>query len=213
MNAELNRENLVATMSKMASGDVTALSHFVDEFGPHLARSVGGVLKSMGRSDVARRDIDMHFLVWSSALVIFDRAHRWNEAGSRPWVWAHRAIRAEVVAWLGHPSVVFDPHVHVAAECDTSVAAGQLNLHTLADDHVEVARWISAVEEVANERDRLVHVEYQTQKHLGDRSPATTVSSMFGLSPANVRQIDRRVRKRLASHPFHASEIAPMVIG
>ncbi len=43
-----------------------------------------------------------------------------------------------------------------------------------------------------------MHLEYQVQKALGDRSPANTVGVMFDLSPANVRQIDRRVRRKLS---------------
>lgn len=213
MGAVLDRKALVAVMTAMAAEDSSALPRFVREFGDHLARSVNAILRSMGRSDLGRHPADMDYLVWTAALVIFDRAGRWDPTGSRPWVWAHRAIRAEVVGWMGHASVAFDSRLHSSAENEISEASADVTLRSLANSHDEVARWIAAVEDVANERDRQVHVEYQTQKHLGDRSPATTVSAMFDLTPCNVRQIDTRVRRRLAAHPFSSSTIAPALIG
>ena len=215
MGAMLDRATLVDMMADMATGDSSVLPEFVQEFGDHLARSVGGVLKSMGRSDLGRQPADMEYLVWSAAIVVFDRAARWDPAGSLPWVWSHRAIRAEVVAWMGHSSVTFDPRTHSTADGDkgSKTTTADVTLRSLANRHEEVAHWIAAVDDVANERDRHVHVEYQTQKHLGDRSPARTVSTMFGLTPSNVRQIDTRVRRRLAAHPFGASTIASALIG
>ena len=60
-----------------------------------------------------------------------------------------------------------------------------------------VALLDEAIEVVANERDRRVHLEYRIQKRSGDASPAHTVAAEFGLTPENVRQIDSRVRRRL----------------
>lgn len=213
MTAQIDRQELNHLMARLAVDDAAALSEFVDQFGEHLAKSVGGILKSLHRRDVTRRLVDKDFLVWSAALILFDRADRWDPSGSLPWVWAHRAIRAEVVSWAGHPRVEFDPLLHVENNCDNPVPQTDIDLRELACHHEEIANWMTAVDEVANSRDRRVHVEYQTQKHLGDRSPANTVSAMFNLSPANIRQIDRRVRRRLAAHPFHASAIAPALIG
>jgi len=213
MSAQLDHATLVDVMNKMAAGEGAAVAELVDAFGGHLAKSVGGILKSMGRSDLARNSADMDYLVWTAAIVVFDRAGRWDPRGSRPWVWAHRSIRAEVVSWMGHPRVVFDPRFHVSAGCDTGPAGADISLRSLASSHDEIACWLAAVEDVANDRDQRVHLEYQTQKHLGDRSPANTVASMFDLSPANVRQIDKRVRLRLAAHQFAASEIAPALVG
>lgn len=213
MGTALDQTALVDVMADMAAGDTAALPRFVHEFGDHLARSVGGILKSMGRSDLGRHPAERDYLMWSAAIVIFDRAPRWDPTGSRPWVWSHRAIRAEVVAWMGHASITFDPDIHASRGANQVAAGADVTLRSLADSHEEVAHWIAAVEDVANERDRHVHVEYQTQKHLGDLSPAVTVSVMFDLTPSNVRQIDTRVRRRLAAHPFSASAIAPALIG
>lgn len=213
MSTEIDRVTLVDIMGRMAAEDNAAIVQLVAEFGDHLARSAGGIVRSMGRSDLVRGKSDMDYLVWSAAIVLLDNAKGWDPGGSLPWVWAHRSIRAEVVAWMGHPAVEFDPHIHVGESCDTADADADIDLQSLAHEHEELGQWISAVEDVANERDSLVHLEYQTQKHLGDRSPARTVSTMFDLSPSNVRQIDTRVRRRLSAHPFGVSEVAPALVG
>jgi len=201
-------------MDRMAAGDGVAIEDFVSHFRPDLARSVGGILKSIGRSDLSRNAQDFDFLVWTAALAVFDRAEKWNHDGARPWVWAYRAIRSDVLSWVGHASVEFDAQVHVRTECDRSAAGdSDVDLRDLAHRHNAVAGWLSAVEEVANARDCDVHLEYQTQKHLGDHSPAHTVSEMFDLSPSNVRQIDRRVRQKLARHRFGSTPVGVAVVG
>jgi hypothetical protein len=60
-----------------------------------------------------------------------------------------------------------------------------------------VALLLSAVGEIGNPRDQQVFVEYRLQLDLGDPSPSHVVARMFDLSPANVRQIYRRMRVRL----------------
>jgi hypothetical protein len=53
-------------------------------------------------------------------------------------------------------------------------------------------------EHVGSERDATVHLEYRVQKALGDPSPSHTVADMVGLQAANNRQIDNRMRKKVA---------------
>ena len=99
--------------------------------------------------------------------------------------------------WLGHPAAEWDDRSHGEAPVGSPVMVTP-DLVDLAGDHVELAQLLSALTAVASERDAKVHLEYQAQKALGDRSPANTVGEMFGLSPSNVRQIDRRLRQRLS---------------
>ena len=190
-------EQLRALMGRMADGDSAAMFEFMACFRDELAAMIRSILGSLGRRDVGGSHTDIEFLVASAALVVFDRSPRWQPDGAAPWVWAQRAIRAEVVCWLGHPRVEFVADLHATRPVETAPMMGDVNLAVLAEHHHEVAAWLAEVREVASERDQQVHIEYQTQKSLGDPSPAITVGKQFGLKPDNVRQIDARVRKKL----------------
>lgn len=202
-------ERLRSLMAAMARKDSGALFRFIDEFRAELSRTVRSIVGSMSRGDVSRKAAEVDFLVLSAALVVFDRAPGWQPGGAAPWVWANRAIRDEVVRWLGQPRVEFIAECHAApggaggsggsgGAGGTAQSAGRdVTYEALAPQCEDVARWLAEVRQVAGERDQRVHIEYQTQKALGDPSPANTVAAQFGLQPANVRQIDARVRRRL----------------
>lgn len=195
-------ELLRSLMAAMAQNDSGALFRFIDEFRAELGRTVRSIVGSMARGDVSRKATEVDFLVLSAALVVFDRAPGWQPDGAAPWVWANRAIRDEVVRWLGHPRVEFIAECH--AEPGRAGGAARstgrdIDYAALASQCEDVARWLAEVRQVAGERDQRVHIEYQTQKALGDPSPANTVAAEFGLQPANVRQIDARIRRRLGA--------------
>ena len=191
-------ERLLTLMGEMAAGDSGALFQFVDDFRIELTSMVRSILGSVGRSDVARKSAEVDFLVLSAGLVLFDRARGWQPGGAPPWLWANRAIRGEIVRWLGHPRVEFVPEWHAPAPVGSAATVSDVNFDVLADECDEVATWLAGVRSVASERDQQIHIEYQTQKSLGDPSPAHTVGAQFDLQPANIRQIDARVRRRLA---------------
>lgn len=190
-------EQLRTLMGAMADRDSGALFRFVDEFRTELTSTVRSILGSVGRSDVARKPAEVDFLVLSAGLVLFDRAPRWQAGGAPPWLWANRAIRGEIVRWLGHPRVEFVPEWHAPVRSSAPTAT-DMNFDVLADECEDIANWLAGVRRVASERDQRIHIEYQTQKSLGDPSPAHTVGAQFDLQPANIRQIDARVRRRLA---------------
>ena len=191
-------ELLPELMRRMSEEDSAAMFEFMVCFREELSSMIRSILGSLGRRDVGRRPADVEFLVASAALVVYDRSPRWQPDGAAPWVWAQRAIRAEVVRWLGHPRVEFVADLHAPRPQERAPVTGDVNLAVLAEQHDEVAAWLDEVRQVASERDQHVHIEYQTQKSLGDPSPAITVGTQFGLKPDNVRQIDARVRKKLA---------------
>lgn len=194
--------NIETLMADMAAGRSEAFFRLLDVYRADLTKSVRWILRDLGRSDAAPSgSADLDYLVHTAALVVFDRASGWKPGAALPWVWAHRSIRSEIVRWLGHPRMAFDPGVHDAA-AHTSHDAADLDLRSLAARDHRIADWLEQVEAVANERDQKVHLEYQIQKHLGDRSPALTVASLFRLSPSNVRQIDARVRRKLGPGLF-----------
>ncbi len=222
----IERDEVARLMAQMAAGDQSAVFVFIASFGGRLAGVVRRQLFEFGRRDVAADRHELDYLVQSAAFALLDRAAGWSPDGALPWTWAERAIRAEVVAYLGHPSVELDPDhaegagIRRGAGTDRSGprrvgGAGRVGtgpdgaggpvtpdpdeFDDLVARHPTVALLDEAIEAVANARDRRVHLEYRLQKRSGDVSPAHTVAAEFGLSPANVRQIDSRVRRRLVA--------------
>lgn len=194
-----DRQRVQPLMSAMAIGDAAALFPFIELFGDSLAASVKFILRRIGRPEAARRQDDLDYLVQTAALVIFDRAKSWDpDRGALPWVWANRAIQAAIVKSLGQPSLE-RPDIEVSAEDQAPSAhpESDIDWYDLADRHGMVDVLLGALDHVATHRDSQVHLEYLAQRSLGDPSPANTVAAMFDLSPANVRQIDRRVRIKL----------------
>jgi hypothetical protein len=189
-------------MAAMAQGCSDSLFDLLERCTPDLEKMVVGILCSLNRRDIARSPDHVSSLVISAGFVLFDRAGGWRSDGALPWVYAYRSIREAIVKDVGHALVDVDVDTNVADTSAVSSGDAVIDLRDMATRFDEVAAWIEAVESVANERDRHVHLEYQVQKRLGDPSPANTVAAMFSLSPANVRQIDRRVRQRLEDSPF-----------
>jgi len=205
---DASTEAVMPLMTAMAQGSADALFELIDRFGNELERVVRGILSSLHRRDIARSSDHVASLVVSAGFVLFSRASGWNPDGSLPWVWAYRSIRAEIVKDVGHPTFEFDPALGEAVTPDVrNTADHAIDLEALATHHDGVAAWISALDDVASDRDRGVHLEYQVQKRLGDPSPAVTVATMFDLRPANVRQIDRRVRMKLEQSPHATPEL------
>lgn len=201
--ASLDRALLARLMAAMAAGDAAALFPFIDEFGDRLAGTVRSVLHSLGRADMARDPHNIDYLVQSAGLVIFDRASGWDPDGALPWTWASRAIRSSVVSWLGHPSVELPDGNELTDAVSHRTEAGSaaqadVDFDQMSTTDPGVALLVRAVRLVASERDAEVHLQFQTQKALGDRQPANTVAHMMGLSPANVRKINERVRAKLS---------------
>lgn len=216
----IDRDEVARLMAQMAAGDPAGAFALIAAFGGRLAGVVRRQLFAFGRRDVASDPAEVDYLVQSAAFVLFDRAASWSPDGALPWTWAERAIRAEVVAYLGHPSVELDQERLDAGRLDTPAGSGPVRasggggpavpstgapgsatsareFESLAARFPTVALLDVAIDEVASERDRLIHLEYGIQKRSGDASPSHTVAAQFGLTPQNVRQIDRRVRRRL----------------
>ena len=199
----IDRELLAQRMADLAV-DVAAVVPFVDAFGDRLAGVVRRILTDFGRRDLLGDD-DVGGLVWDVALVIAARAGSWRPDAALPWSWAFAAVRSEVARSIGHAGADVDTEL-----LDAEVAAGgraappvlgtvrEVDLAELARRHPDVALLTEALDELGiSDLHRRVHVEYRIQSSLGDPSPAHTVGDELGLSPANVRQIDRRVRQKL----------------
>jgi hypothetical protein len=197
-----DREVLEQCMERMAAGDPAFLFTFARHFAPHVANVVRRHLVEMGRREVLADRDEIDALVIDACDVIYSRASGWQRDGALPWTWADRAIRSEVARAIGHRTV--------PAEADDDLASERAPvplLHSndvddfdaLARRHPVVALLADAVARAGSARDQRVFVEYRLQKELGDPSPSHVVGREFGLTPANVRQIDCRMRRKLAA--------------
>jgi hypothetical protein len=73
----------------------------------------------------------------------------------------------------------------------------------LAERHEQVRLLLDAVSVTASERDQAVVGQFLIQKAFGDPSPSHTVAAECGPSPANVRQIVSRLRRKLQAMQAH----------
>ena len=194
---EVKRRMLLEeVMRRLIEGDLAMVWALSTEFGEEVARVIRRHLRSMGRSEVITEPGRVEGLVIDVALWFKDHGSGYDPSASLPWVWADKPIRSLVAADVGHRTVEFEPAIGEAlpATVDGSVA----ELRELAERDRSVALLIEAAEEVGSERDATVHLEYRVQKALGDPSPSHTVADMVGLRAANIRQIDTRMRKKVA---------------
>jgi hypothetical protein len=188
--------SLEQQMAAIAAGDGAALFALLEANRGAIAGLVVRTLRDLHRDDLARNRDVVDGLVVEAGFVLFDRAAGWRPGGASPWSWAQRAIRARIVAEIGHPSVDGDaldgvtaPSLVVEREvCFDELCIRYPSLQVLSD----------ALAEITTARNRAVFLAYRRQLADGDPSPAVTVGAEFGLSAANVRQIDRRTRVALA---------------
>ena len=190
--------------------DLAAAVPFVATYGDHLAHVVRRHLFDLGRPDLARDADEVAGLVWDAVLVLHDNAGSWDPAGALPWTWAWRPLRSCVAAAIGHARADVEPDA-LALEAPAMGAAAEPDLEALALVHRELQLLFEALGEVpATEVQRQVHLEYRIQKAYGDPSPARTVAAQFGLTEANVRQIDRRVRVKLTTLVASDARFTPL---
>ncbi len=194
---EVNRRKLLEeVMRRLIGGELEMVWALSTRFGEDVARVIRRHLRSMGRLDVLTDAGRVEGMVIDVALWFFDHGAGYDPAASLPWVWADKPIRSLVAAEVGHRAVELEPALEGQVSTpSTSVVA---ELGALANSEPSVALLIEAAQEVGSERDAQVHLEYRVQKALGDPSPSHTVADMVGLHAANVRQIDNRMRKKVA---------------
>lgn len=193
----IDPEVLRQDMEALAA-DPARVVPFVAAYGDRLAHVARHHLGELGRRDLAGDRDELQGLVWEIALVIQDNAAGWRPGGALPWTWAYRAIRSHVAAAIGHARAETDVDDLPDRAAPPAIPAAEVDFDALADGHTALGLLRQALGEVrATDVQRRVHLEYRLQKAMGDPSPSKTVGALFDLSPANVRQIDRRVRTAL----------------
>lgn len=211
----IDHEELAAHMAAMAA-DPGRVFAFADRFDRELAAVVRRHLRELGRADLATDLAEVRGLVLDVAILLSGAAPSWRPGSALPWNWAARAVRSLVANAIGHARADVDVDrldERCSAEAAPLVSAAALptDLASLACTDPRFALLQEAlVLAVANPRHRTVHLEYRVQVGLGDPSPSQTVAGQFGLSAANVRQIDRRARLALARLVAGEPRFAPL---
>jgi hypothetical protein len=205
----IDRDEVDRLMAAMAE-DRAMVVAFVLAFGDPLAGVVRSHLRSLGRADLAADRDEVEGLVWDTALFLQERSGAWAPDGALPWNWGARGIRKLIADAIGHARAEVDLDGIHLPPTEEWMPADEIGLDDLAPDPVVdlLRRALTTIR--CSDRDRVVHVEYRRQVAAGDRSPSQTVGAMFGLRADHVRQIDRRVRQRLAALAASDDEFAPL---
>lgn len=208
----VDRDDLARRMADMVE-DRAMVVPFVESYRDNLHSVVRTALFEFGRQDLLDDPDEVDGLVWDVALVIQERSRAWSSSGGAlPWYWAGRAIRSEVARLIGHAQTDFDFDIDTI-EVGRPVldqAEQEAGFDELALQHPVLGLLREAIGMVASPRHAELHIEYQLQKCSGDPSPAQTVATMFEMSPANVRQIDCRIRRKLRQLIYSDDRFAPL---
>jgi hypothetical protein len=193
-------------------GDPSGVFAFHARFGDDLQRTVRAVLGGWGRRDLLADSDEVEGMAMDAALVIAERAGSWDPQGAPPWVWARRAIEADLARSVGHARAPVDTETleSVLARGAPLASSGAPAVDAwdrLGNDEPAVVLLRAAIDGALGDdpRARALYVEFRVQKLLGDPSPSQTLARLFALSSANVRQIASRSHRRVAAL-VHADE-------
>lgn len=208
-------EKVAPLMARVADGDGDAMGELWTEFQGAFVNVARRVVEGFGRHDLAGDPDELRVLGGTAFLAVVQRAPSWRPE-ALPWTWCAAAIRSDIAREIGHRSTGTDPSVILdgtavdalgrrledlldVMDGEPAGSGARAALLPLAEAIDEIGLLMEAVDRVGSPRDADVHLEYGVQKHSGDPSPAITVAQIFSLTPASVRQIDRRMRVKLAS--------------
>jgi hypothetical protein len=193
----IDHDELAKEMAALAD-DLAMVVPFIENHGDRLAGVVRHHLRTLNRGDLAADPDEVGGLVLDVAFFLQAHAGSWRPGGALPWNWAARGIAKLVADHIGHARADVElDRLDLATDRHWAAETTEVGLEDLgADPVVDLLRQALA-NIVCTDRHREVHIEYRRQAAAGDRSPAHTVGAMFGLTPANVRQIDKRVRNKL----------------
>jgi hypothetical protein len=205
----MERIELVRAVAAMV-GDPSGVFAFHARFGDDLRRTVRAVLGGWGRRDLLADPDEVEGMAMDAALVIAERAGSWDPQGAPPWVWARRAIEADLARSVGHARASVEAETLesvLARGVPSSGAPAEDAWDRLGGDEPALVLLRTAIDGALGDdpRARALYVEFRVQKLLGDPSPSQTLARLFALSSANVRQIASRSHRRVAAL-VHADE-------
>ena len=198
-NSDRNRR-LRDVMAALAEGDRSATFDLYAEFGGPIRSWVRRLLRRLGVDVIGPEELDG--LVIDACLELQGCAGSWDpEGGALPWVWAEKRLLGVASRWVGQHADPIDDREEAVTRMVSTVAGraaepGVIELLARLDDPTCVLLR-EALEVVASVRDREILLEVGLQRSLGDASPAVTIGPSVGLRPDAVRQVLRRVRRRL----------------
>jgi hypothetical protein len=179
-----------------------------------LRRTADVPIRSRLRAELRRLDVhytadDLDGMVNDAVMAIAQVARAWRPGGAPPWVWAHRRIVGVVHGFIGVFARSLDevdetPDLAIAAapslasgEPDVSTDA-RLALQRLARSRPPAGDLEAALCDLVSARDADVWLAVEWERGGGNRRPAVTVATQFGMTDVGVRKVVQRVRARLA---------------
>lgn len=211
------RAVVAGLMARVVAGDDAALFEMMAEFGHRVRFKVLGILRDIGRSELASDDVEVDGMVTEAFLVIRDRAAGWSpDGGALPWNWAFLAIRARIHQIVGHRVVEledewFDGPAPEAPDDPPQRDADAEEFFRALSERLgdrRVGFFLAAVRHHTTSEEQYQKVlEFLMQKYLGDPSPSRTVAILHGApvrdevalkkASDNVRQIASRTRRKI----------------
>ncbi len=206
------RERLEYLMAQLASGEGRAACALAFEFSGPIGSAVRTHLADLGIHDVERDELDS--MVIDVCIVLADVAAAWRaDGGAAPWHWAYHRVRQVVSRFVGqHADALDEAVLDRAAPPEAAGDEPDLMavLDGLAADWPLIALVREGLEVVATARDRAILLEVAVQTDLGDPSPSVTVAALRDMTPAAVRQVVSRTRRRLHGLATDDERFAPL---
>ena len=208
---------VAALMARLAAGDMAAMTTLQERWGSRIKATLRRI--ALNRNVRLQAD-ELDDLLVDAVLVLHDVAGSWSaEGGALPWVWAQHRLANVVDSYLGQlgPSIDDVTELHLTAaptpvdgrdEADVVDVLARLAREgsVAGNGYRQVQHLRVALDAVASDRDRRIFLEVELQDALGDPSPANTVGGLFDLTPATVRQVRCRVRRKLSRYAAEVPE-------
>jgi len=207
-------------MQRLADGDDAATWTLFAEFGGVIGATMRRHLASMGMPMVDQDDLQD--LVAGACVVVRDVAGSWSpDGGATPWHYARGRLRTLAAEHIGQHADLLDDLT--AAIHDARLVLGRPDTRSGTEPSVDIvmASLVMSCEPAAlldeafgvlraSERDRVLLLDHAWQEAEGDRSPATTLASVYGMSSVSVRQAVSRLKRKLRCLADADEQFAPL---